>query len=246
MKFKTNALLAAMFIASVCNTSAHAAGAMGIVYDPTNHIENTISAVRAVAQDIKQAKQLYELVKSNASNAKLGSLAQQEAATTLANLGKLIATSEQLGGALGSEAQILTNVTAEWGASGQKWSTFATSKAKQAALGQSVAKQQMASAQEAMNQVKRSTQQRSSILAELPSLNGPTDAARTTTEMLNALVGVNESALMFMAQDSKVKAIETAKKTGQEEAAASKEAALLKAQEARASSVNPSAYKPSN
>jgi type IV secretion system protein TrbJ len=224
--------------------SAKTGGLGSIVYDPTNHIENTISAVRAVAQDIKAAQAQYERIKSNLNSFKAGGLGETEAKSTLINLGKLIFTSQQLGGALGSEAQLLANVTAEWGASGQKWSAFAASKVKQAALGQSVAKQQMASAQEAMDQIKRSAQQRQAILAELPKLQGVTDVARTTTEMLNALVGVNENALMFMAQESKVKAIETAKKAGQEEAATSKEAALLKAQEDRAGSVGSSAYRP--
>jgi type IV secretion system protein TrbJ len=205
LKLLACSITATLIVASFGN--AHASGAMGVVLDPTNLVQNTTTAVKAVAADMKQAQIVYQTLKANANSMKTGGFGETAAQKAVVGLAKYINANDQLGGALGAEAKLLANITAEWGASGKSWQQYTASKKKQIALGDGLSKQQLDLAKEAIESIKKSTQQRQAILAELPTITGVTDAARTTTEMLNALVGVNEDVLKFMAQDSKEKAI---------------------------------------
>lgn len=224
---KSNRLtLAHMAIAIVMGTAAvpsfalFGGGGGGIVYDPQNHVQTTISAVKSAASLVVQQKLLFQQILAN----KTEFLIQNGLADTpeLQNLiGTSVNSAQQLQRDLRGGQQAFNNLQNAFGASQySNWNQFASNISVRKEAGDKQATMLLDSAFSADEQIKKSYAANRAILGKLNQIHGPTEGLQATVNAVSVLIDQNSALLYTLSSQAKNEGQKTAveaKKTEQQE-----------------------------
>jgi hypothetical protein len=177
-----------------------------IVFDPTNYVQNTISAIKTTLQEILAVKaeidrllQLKELIKSTISAgpealAKMAGLDLQ-----LGDLAKILDIGQKIHGVLGSGKTFGERITALYGAFGGDFKSFVKTQAEQALRGNERARAMFEEAQSIAGSIKDVANIRKQVLQAAGAAVGQTGAIQVNTGMLDVLVGEQQKMNSMMA-----------------------------------------------
>lgn len=195
MKIALNlARIAVAACLAVSTTSAFAIFGIGdVVIDPTNLIQNTTSAIAAARNEINTANALVHQIRSAVNAAKsvakmgdLGNLTRIEEASKLYN--SLRSTDTAIEGNLGLIQSITQDMVSQYGASGDSWSQFLTSKSTVAVKHREDTRRRY----EVVNaQLQDNAQRRQAIAQRLDGVDGQTQALQTLGSALDVIIGQN-------------------------------------------------------
>ncbi|MGT2460243.1 hypothetical protein ACU4GI_47025 (plasmid) [Cupriavidus basilensis] len=210
---------------------AHAGGAGGgIVFDPTNWIQNTATAVSTVKQEViavQNAARLAQMLIDGRKMVQLRDLGISDLAQAeqmVSQIGRLNGADDALLQALGKKSDFIGDVTALYGASqSSNFGSFVSGITQRAALGNANAAN-LINKHEALNQSIQVTQQkRLRIANEIGNVPGATQAIQVATAALDTLIEQNQvqSAAVSaqLASAAKKEAADTARARGADQSA---------------------------
>lgn len=193
---------------AACTMSLHASAIFGsgIVWDPTNWIQNNSQALSGVKTEINTAKTLIQqtqtainMAKSVKGMADMDGLAQVKEALKMYK--DLQALDTRLERDLQQSAELTERVTARYGASDMSWEEYTKSST------QLERQQRESSAQRyrAINaSIEQTSRQRQAIVSKLGSVQGQTEAMQTLGAAIDVLIGQNQQIISILAANSKV------------------------------------------
>jgi len=185
------------------NAYAGGGGPGGIVFDPTNFMQNIQTAASSVKSEllavesaIREIQMLQNSVK-NAANTVIGLTGIGDLGASLASLQQQWDVDKQLIGELGGQAQFVSNVMAQFGASGTggNFMNYVQSLAKSAQLGQQNAKSLFSNYTNLTSELQKTIGQRAAIAAKNSGSIGTNDAIRLTNASLDNLAEINQATL---------------------------------------------------
>ncbi|WP_454912738.1 DUF4141 domain-containing protein [Variovorax gossypii] len=246
MKSKKTILrsIASAIVVAASMLGSPASNAQWTVIDPANLIENIISAIQSVSQEMNQVKQLQEQVKSNMAGLPLGEIAgltQQ-----VSQLQDAYSAAMQLKQSLGSGAQALQNIQSLYGASNYaNFNNFAQSLAQRKAAGDANATNLLSAADAAMKQIQSSQDSHSKVVSAAQMANGPAEAAQSTTAAVGVVIQQNQAFMGTMAAMAADQGMQRSKET---KSKADSESMALQREQENASALsrlqgNPSLWK---
>lgn len=186
----------------MCSTSVFAGGG-GIVFDPTNLVQNMMTAGSSVKTEmlqieaaVRDAEQLENSIKNTVNTVKnfqgMGSIA--------ADIGALQSqwnVDSTLMSQMGGQQAFVQNVMAQYSALGTNgtFTDYVTSMATASAQGQQKAQQLFQNYQLMTNEVQKTIQQRQAIAQKNTGLLGTNDAIAATNASLDNLSEINQATL---------------------------------------------------
>lgn len=191
--------LAAAFVAA--STPAFAQWA---VFDPTNWVENSASAVAAARTEFNTYQTLKQQIDSTISAARsvnklsdIGSMANIKQAMTLFN--SLQNIDSQLASTLQRNQTLTQNLVSQYGASGMPWNEFVANQQsiKSAERAATLARYDNINASLADTAAKRSQ-----IVTQLGAVQGQTEALQTLGAALDVIIGQNQQIIMALKANS--------------------------------------------
>jgi len=204
MKKKTNFKhLCAVIALGAASAPAFAQWA---VFDPTNWVQNYLSATTSVKQEITTAKTLIQetqtainMAKSVKGMADLEGLAQAKEAL------KLYKELQELDSRLERDFQqssaLTERVTAKYGASDMSWEEYMTSTNALERQQRDSSAQRYRAINASMEQTSR---QRQAIVSKLGSVQGQTEAMQTLGAAIDVLIGQNQQIITILAANNRV------------------------------------------
>ncbi|MCP3023780.1 hypothetical protein [Cupriavidus basilensis] len=182
----------------IAGTEAHAGGG-GIVFDPTNWVQNTATAISTVKQEgisIQNAARLAQMMIDGRKMVQLremgiSDLAQAE--QMVAQIGRLSGADDTLLQALGKKSDFIGDVMGLYGASQSgNFGSFVNGITQRAALGNANAAN-LINKHEALNQgIQVAQQKRLRIANEIGNVPGATQAIQVATAALDTLIEQNQ------------------------------------------------------
>lgn len=199
MNIKTNLRKLAL-LTSIMATVPSAHAFFGVVFDPTNWMQNTASAVAAVKNEvntyhalIEQANTAMHMARSTSSLKNLASLAGvQEVAKLYTALRDV---DNQLGLTLERNQALTQNTIAQYGASNQSWQQFLSAKSSIAADERRATTERFRAVNASLQDT---AQRREQIVGQLASVQGQTEAMQALGASLDVLIGQNQQIIMAM------------------------------------------------
>jgi hypothetical protein len=190
--------------------SASAIFGSGIVYDPTNWIQNYNNAISQVKQEVTAAKALIQQTQTAIDTAKsiknlknMDSLAQvKEGLRLYTNLRDVDLRLER---DFQQSAALTESLTSKYGASDMSWNDFLQSKDKIDRQQRDTAAQRFKAINASMDQTAR---QRQAIVSQLGSVQGQTEAMQTVGAAVDVLIGQNQQMIHMLKVESEVKVLE--------------------------------------
>lgn len=198
-------------------TTAHAGGGGGaassIVFDPTNYVQTTISAERAVAAEAQRAIQIYNqiqqyrqiLLQNQTTNPTvLTSLLNQNAQdmnslqSYVGGLGRLLNDTSQ-------QRNMAQNRIVDIKSSGLSFDEYAKRESERIAAGDRQRTQLMEQERAIMDNVTNDAKFVQDMQAKIPNSVGLHDSARDMNTMLNKLVAQSTTLIQLQATNSAVK-----------------------------------------
>lgn len=230
---KVNMMITTCFFAMITlsATPAHAFfGGGGIVIDPSNLVQNTMTAINAAKIEIntlngyiQQARATVNLAKSLEKVGNIKSLSNLEA--SLAGFARLKQTSVQLADTLEKSRALTLGLQAEYGGSNLPWREFLARKAQvDAASGAALAYQYSQLATSMQNISTR----RQAILAQLDEVGGQTAALQVVGVQLDTLVSQNQAMATTLAAEGQARQVQKNVDQAAAEQAAAQSLELLK------------------
>jgi len=178
----------------------------GIVWDPTNWIQNNSTALAGVKTEINTAKGLIQqtqaainMAKSVKGMANLDSLTQVKEALNLYN--QLKAVDGRLENDFQQSADLTERVAAKYGASAMSWSEYMNSRNQLEKQQRETSAQRYRSINASIEQTSR---QRQAIVGKLASVQGQTEAMQTLGAAIDILIGQNQQIISILAANSKI------------------------------------------
>ncbi|WP_416047370.1 hypothetical protein [Cupriavidus basilensis] len=182
----------------IAGTEAHAGGG-GIVFDPTNWVQNTATAISTVKQEgisIQNAARLAQMMIDARKMVQLremgiSDLAQAE--QMVAQMGRLSGADDTLLQALGNKRDFIGDVMGLYGASQSgNFNNFVSNMTQRAALGNANASN-LLNKHDALNQAIQTAQgKRMRIASEIGNVPGATQAIQVATAALDTLIEQNQ------------------------------------------------------
>lgn len=173
-----------------------------IVYDPTNHIQNTIAAVKAAAQEINQLRQLA--IDTKQSMTGFGLVQQLSNSPELASLAEGITAAQDLHNAITEGRRTVEGLQNLFGASSfGNWQDFARSIAMRKQAGEKSAVQLMNAANAADKQIQQAYKAHKDVMSKMAGISGVTEAAQATANAVGVLIQQNQAMLMTMSAQAK-------------------------------------------
>jgi type IV secretion system protein TrbJ len=204
MKIKTN--FKRLFAAIVLGAASVPALAQWAVFDPTNWIQNYLSATTSVKQEITTAKTLIQetqtainMAKSVKGMADLEGLAQAKQALTLYK--ELQDLDSRLERDFQRSSELTERVTAKYGASDMSWEEYMTSSNALERQQRDSSAQRYRAINASMEQTSR---QRQAIVSKLGSVQGQTEAMQTLGAAIDVLIGQNQQIISILAANNRV------------------------------------------
>lgn len=204
MKIKTN--FKRLFAAIVLGAASVPALAQWAVFDPTNWIQNYLSATTSVKQEITTAKTLIQetqtainMAKSVKGMADLEGLAQAKQALTLYK--ELQDLDSRLERDFQQSSELTERVTAKYGASDMSWEEYMTSSNALERQQRDSSAQRYRAINASMEQTSR---QRQAIVSKLGSVQGQTEAMQTLGAAIDVLIGQNQQIISILAANNRV------------------------------------------
>lgn len=195
-------------------------GVSGIVYDPTNHAENLVTALKSTQSLVAQLNTLKEQVKMNKAQFGLVN-GMADSAEMQELLGIASNSAQQLQRNLRGGQQAFGNIQNTFGASQYKnWNQFATNIAARKESGDKNAISLYDSAFSADEQIKKSYAANRAILDKMGQINGPTEGLQATVNAVSVLIDQNSALLYTLSSQAKNEGQKTAveaKKAEQQE-----------------------------
>ena len=168
-----------------------------IVYDPKNHVENIITA-------IKTTKMLIESIKTNMNG--------QTYAGTFANsaeMQEMLAVANATDAALKNSKKVMEDLNNVYGASPyENWDQFSANIAKRKEAGDKQAQILYDSAFAADKQVRLAHEANQKIQSSSRNSSGPTEAIQSTVNALGVVIDQNNNMLYAMSSANKMQAQE--------------------------------------
>lgn len=194
--------LASIAMAAASVFAASPAFAWKTVYDPTNHIQNTIAAVKATAQEINQLRQIQIDIKQNLMNFPL--IDQISKSEELKMITEGLGAANALHNALTEGRRTVENMQFIYGASSYlNWSDFATSIAMRKNAGEAAAVRLYDSANAAEKQIQKAYEAHKKVMEKMPTISGVTEATQATANSVGVLIQQNQAMLMTMSAQAK-------------------------------------------
>jgi hypothetical protein len=192
--------------ACTMSLSASAIFGSGIVWDPTNWIQNNSQAIAGVKTEINTAKTLIQqtqtaiaMAKSIKGVADMDGLAQVKEALKLYK--ELQSVDSRLEKDFQQSAELTERVTAKYGASDMSWDEYLNSRNQ-------LERQQRdssAARYRAINaSIEQTSRQRQAIVTKLGSVQGQTEAMQTLGAAIDVLIGQNQQIISILAANNKV------------------------------------------
>jgi len=179
--------------------------AQRLVYDPLNHVENIITAVKTTASLITQTRQLEQDIRSNAASQPL--FDSFAASAEMQELLGIIQAGQQLQGALRQSKTAIEDIQNVFGASPYgHWQEFASGIAERKDRGDEQATMLLDSAYAADQQVRQAYEANRKILLNLKSVSGPTQALQAAVNAVGTLIDQSSSMLYTMSAANKMHA----------------------------------------
>lgn len=186
--------------------SASAIFGSGIVWDPTNWIQNNSQAIAGVKTEINTAKTLIQqtqtaiaIAKSVKGVADMKGLARVQEALNLYH--ELKSVDGRLENIFQQSSALTEQVTARYGASDMSWEQFLTSSHQ-------IDRQQReasAARYRAINaSIEQTSRQRQAIVNQLGNVQGQTEAMQTVGASIDVLIGQNQQIISILAANNKV------------------------------------------
>lgn len=195
-----------------------ASHAQWVVVDPTNLIQNTITAVESVINEINQVKQLQEMVKGNLSGLNIPGFSDFVAQAR--QIAALVDSAQKLKSVIGDAQSSVVNIQSMYGAgSYRSFSEFAADIARRKAVGERVATNVFRAAEEADQEIVAASAAHQKIAASLAGVSGVTEATQATASAVGVLIQQNQSVLSMMSAAAKAQGAAAARKDAEEEAA---------------------------
>lgn len=193
---------------AACTMSLHASAIFGsgVVWDPTNWIQNNSTALASVKTEISTGKALIQQTQSAIAMARsvkgiadMDGLAQVKEALKLYTELQLV--DRRLENDLQQSAELTERVTAKYGASDMSWEEYMKSSSQ-------LEKQQRESSAQryrAINaSIDQTSRQRQAIVSKLGSVQGQTEAMQTLGAAIDVLIGQNQQIISILAANNKV------------------------------------------
>lgn len=179
------------------------------VIDPTNLIQNYISAIANIEMEISAAESVFQQTKTAIDTAKsIKRMVGVEGISDLNNSLRLYRQLQNIDGQIGSDLKAATEavdrLSAQYGASNQSWGEFTRSR-------DGVIKGQRENAAKRFAAINASLEanasQRQSVLSQINTVEGQTQATQALGASLDIIIGQNQQLIGMLAADQKVKEI---------------------------------------
>ncbi|MGT2455697.1 hypothetical protein ACU4GI_21760 [Cupriavidus basilensis] len=182
----------------IAGTEAHAGGG-GIVFDPTNWVQNTATAISTVKQEgisVQNAARLAQMMIDGRKMVQLRELGISDLAQAeqmVAQIGRLSGADDTLLQALGNKRDFIGDVMGLYGASQSgNFNNFVSNLTQRAALGNANASN-LLNKHDALNQAIQTAQgKRMRIASEIGNVPGATQAIQVATAALDTLIEQNQ------------------------------------------------------
>jgi len=168
--------------------------------DPTNLVQNTISARSAVQNEINTARTLIQqinsardLARSTAGLKNLAGLAGVDQARQLYRA--LIDVDSRLGSNLDINSKLVDDLRAQYGASNMSWDQFTVSRSQIESRQRQINKDRYTAIAQSMEETSRRRQE---IVSQLSSVQGQTEAMQTLGAALDVIIGQNQQIIAAM------------------------------------------------
>ena len=192
-------------VASVAAASSSAFAQFGgIVYDPSNWVQNNSSAIAAVKNEVNTAQALYQQVQSAISLAK--SAAALKNITSMADVQQAMGlytslqnVDSQLASTLQRNMGMTQNLVAQYGASGLPWDQFFSS---QTSIRTDERKATLARYDNINASLADTAAKRSQIVTQLGAVQGQTEALQTLGAALDVIIGQNQQIIVALKANS--------------------------------------------
>lgn len=189
-------------VVSLALASPLTAKAADVVWDPTNFIENLITAIASVQSEIteaasytQQVRQTYELIRASASMDGLANLAGLSEEYQMYQ--DLMAVNGQLKNTMNEGLWLTKNLQAQFGAGNFSWERFLRQKQGIDFSRADAFKNQY----EYLNRQMRATaDRRRAILSKLESAEGQTSATQAVGAQIDVLIGQQQQMISALAQ----------------------------------------------
>lgn len=186
--------------------SASAIFGSGIVWDPTNWIQNNSQAIAGVKTEINTAKTLIQQTQTAIAIAKsIKGVADMEGLAQVKEALKLYKELQSVDSLLEKDfqqsAELTERVAAKYGASDMSWDEYLNSRNQ-------IERQQRdssAARYRAINaSIEQTSRQRQAIVSKLGSVQGQTEAMQTLGAAIDVLIGQNQQIISILAANNKV------------------------------------------
>lgn len=213
MSFKLNikrTIQAAILVAAYL--TAQLANAWGIVFDPTNFTQTTITAIQSVEAEVTRLKQLEVQIKEN-----LNSFGGKDIADLKREYGKVMSvydSAKTLQSSIMGVSQNFDDVKSLFGSGQSKsFSEFGQDMARRSRMGDAAAKNMYMNSQNAQATMKSAYENHQKLVDQASAVNGVTEAAQSTTAAVGILIQQNNALLAMVSADQTKKALETSAAT---------------------------------
>lgn len=206
MKFNKklkNCILGASLILTSAGASAQFGG---IVYDPSNWVQNNSSALSNVKNEINTARALIQQTQTAINMAKsikgvtdMAGLAQM--AESLTQYRQLQSVDTRLQQDFQRSAALTDSMTAGYGASSMSWNDYLASRRQLEQQQRETSAQRYSAINASIDQTSR---QRQAIVAKLGAVGGQTEAMQTLGASIDVLIGQNQQIISILAANNRV------------------------------------------
>lgn len=201
MKIRFGTLPAAVALClSLVSMPSHA---QWIVFDPTNYVQNTISAVKGVLTEISTAtsavqnvKQTIELIRSTASLEGLAQLAGLEDELMLYE--DIKNTDGQLKGLIDNTTHMYQDLASQYGASNFSFQEFMNRRTQNDIAGAQSQLDKYKAVTESIDSVNK---RRERLLSRVQNATGQTQATQAVSAQLDILIGMNQQFMSMLSQN---------------------------------------------
>ncbi|MGF6604301.1 FtsZ-binding cell division protein ZapB [Paraburkholderia sp. GAS448] len=198
--------LVALLTLSAATVPAFAGGGGGLVFDPTNFMENIQTAIHTLAQEqleIESAAREVQMLENSVKNA-------GNTVKNLSGITSIVGADQSVSGLmnqwnvdaslmnqLGGEANFVTGVMSQYAANPAtgSFTSYVQNLASQSAAGQQNATSLIANYTNMSNELQKTMQQRQSIATQNSGLLGTNDSIAITNAALDNISEINQAAL---------------------------------------------------
>lgn len=178
----------------------------GVVYDPSNWLQNNSSALSNVKNEINTAKALIQQTQTALNMAKsikgvtdMAGLAQ--ITESLAQYRQLQSVDNRLQLDFQQSAALTDSMTAGYGASNMSWTDYMASRRNLEQQQRETSAQRYSAINASIEQTSR---QRQAIVSKLGSVGGQTEAMQTLGASIDVLIGQNQQIISILAANGRV------------------------------------------